>query len=126
MQCVLCWPARAVCNMFATRYGESRVKFLRSKCRSQCLWNLTLAGDFHPAYEDGSTPGAGIRKHHMRVMLTANLAVDSISGVRDSAVRSPRERGRSACRGRRPEKKVDMKFANGSQDDASFKLGKLA
>ena len=28
----------------ANWYGESRVKFLRQRCRTQSLWNLTLAG----------------------------------------------------------------------------------
>jgi hypothetical protein len=30
----------------ANWYGESRVAFLRKCCRSQMLWNLTLAGKF--------------------------------------------------------------------------------
>ena len=46
---------------------------LRKKCRTQSLWNLHLAGDWHYASE---TMPLGNRPHMMRVMLISNLAVD--------------------------------------------------
>ena len=55
-------------------YSEQKVQCLRKKCRAQNLWNLHLAGDWHPSMED-SLPRSS-RQHLMRVMLTSNLAVD--------------------------------------------------
>jgi len=55
-------------------YGEKRVQFLRAKCRTQMLWLLTLAGDWHDAFE--TEPRVHATPHMMRVMLSANLAVD--------------------------------------------------
>ena len=54
-------------------YGDKRVSFIRSKVRTQSAWLLHLAGDFHGAFE---TKEILHRPHHMRVMLTSNLAVD--------------------------------------------------
>ena len=54
-------------------YGEKRTSFIRSKVRTQNAWLLHLAGDFHGAFE---TKQVLHRPHHMRVMLTSNLAVD--------------------------------------------------
>ena len=46
---------------------------LRKKCRTQSLWNLHLAGDWHVASE---TMPPRARPHMMRCMLISNLAVD--------------------------------------------------
>ena len=54
-------------------YNESRVQMLRRKCRTQSLFNLHLAGDWHHSAE---TMPPGSRPHMMRVMLISNLAVD--------------------------------------------------
>ena len=54
-------------------YNESRVQMLRRKCRTQSLFNLHLAGDWHHSAE---TMPTGSRPHMMRVMLISNLAVD--------------------------------------------------
>ena len=53
--------------------GKKRVSFIRSKVRTQHAWLLHLDGDFHGAFE---TKQVLHRPHHMRVMLTSNLAVD--------------------------------------------------
>ena len=47
-------------------YPESRVQILRKKTRTQSLWNLHLAGDWHYAAE---TMPLGPKPHMMRVML---------------------------------------------------------
>ena len=54
-------------------YNEDRVQFVRKKARTQSLWNLHLAGDWHYSVEAMPT---GPRPHLMRTMLIANLAVD--------------------------------------------------
>ena len=54
-------------------YSEARVQMLRRKCRTQSLFNLHLAGDWHHSAE---TMPTGSRPHMMRVMLISNLAVD--------------------------------------------------
>jgi hypothetical protein len=54
-------------------YSESRASFLQRKVRTQALWNLHLAGDWHKSSETKTSP---LRPHLMRVMLVANLAVD--------------------------------------------------
>ena len=54
-------------------YAESRVQMLRKRCRTQSLWNLHLAGDWHHASE---TMPLGAKPHMMRCMLNSNLAVD--------------------------------------------------
>ena len=54
-------------------YNEDRVQFVRKKARTQSLWNLHLAGDWHYSVETAPT---GPRPHLMRTMLIANLAVD--------------------------------------------------
>ena len=48
-------------------YAESRVQMLRKKCRTQSLWNLHLAGDWHYAAE---TEPQGSRPHMMRLAIT--------------------------------------------------------
>ena len=57
-------------------YPESRVQILRKKCRTQSLWNLQLAGDWHHSTE---TIPLGPKPHMMRCMLISNLAVDQVS-----------------------------------------------
>ena len=47
-------------------YPESRVQILRKKCRTQSLWNLLLAGDWH---FNSETMPLGAKPHMMRVML---------------------------------------------------------
>ena len=47
-------------------YPEPRVQILRKKCRTQSLWNLHLAGDWH--YNSETAP-LGAKPHMMRVML---------------------------------------------------------
>ena len=54
-------------------YSDSKVQFLRRRARTQALFNLLLAGDFHSASETKDLP---MRPHMMRVMLVSNLAVD--------------------------------------------------
>ena len=47
--------------------------FIRRKARTQSLWNLTIAGDWHPDYE---TRVLDASAHEMRIMLLANLDID--------------------------------------------------
>ena len=54
-------------------YHANRVRVIRRTVRTQSLWNLQLAGDWHAASEIVPT---GSQPHLMRVMLVANLAVD--------------------------------------------------
>ncbi len=54
-------------------YPEARVQILRKKARTQSLFNLHLAGDWHHSLEDKAL---GAHPHLMRSMLTANLAVN--------------------------------------------------
>ena len=54
-------------------YHDHRVQFIRRRVRTQALWNLHLAGDWHAASE---TAPAATHPHLMRVMLVSNLAVD--------------------------------------------------
>ena len=56
-------------------YPESRVQILRKKCRTQSLFNLHLAGDWH--YNSETMP-LGAKPHMMRCMLISNLAVDLV------------------------------------------------
>ena len=53
-------------------FNERRTELCRAKARTQQVWSLQLAGDWFPAYE---TKVPALRPHYMRVMLTANLAV---------------------------------------------------
>ena len=55
-------------------YSEQKVQYLRKKCRAQNLWNLHLAGDWHPSMEEALPRSS--RQHMMRVMLISNIAVD--------------------------------------------------
>ena len=52
-------------------YGDRRTKWTRSRVRSQNLWRLHLAGDFHESFETVATRA---RPHMMRCMLISNLA----------------------------------------------------
>ena len=54
-------------------YGDRRTKWIRSRVRSQNLWSLHLAGDFHESFETVATRA---RPHMMRCMLISNMAVD--------------------------------------------------
>ena len=53
--------------------SEARTEQLRRQARTQALWNLTLAGDFHEALE---VKPLSPKPHLMRVMLISNVAVD--------------------------------------------------
>lgn len=56
-------------------FSESKASYCRKKSRTQALWALHLAGDWHPAYETCSASRA--KPHLMRCMLVSNLAVDN-------------------------------------------------
>ncbi len=53
-------------------FNERRTQLARKRSRIQALWNLHLAGDWHPDSETG-VPHA--KPHMMRVMLVSNLAI---------------------------------------------------
>ena len=69
-------PVRARGSRSQQWYAENRVQMLRKKCRTQSLWNLHLAGDWHVGSE---TMPLGARPHLMRCMLISNLAVDQVT-----------------------------------------------
>ena len=48
----------------ANWYSESRSKSIKKKARTQSLWNLTPAADFHEALE---TERPNVKPHLMRV-----------------------------------------------------------
>ena len=54
----------------ANWYSESRSESIKKKARTQSLWNLTLAGDFHETLE---TERPNAKTILMRVMLVSNL-----------------------------------------------------
>ena len=54
-------------------YSDSKLQYIRRRVRTQALWNLHLAGDWHAA---SGTVAAPRQPHLMRVMLVSNLAVD--------------------------------------------------
>ena len=54
-------------------FSDRRTQMARRSSRTQALWNLHLAGDWHPASEKGR-PAA--RPHMMRAMLVSNLSVE--------------------------------------------------
>ena len=56
-------------------FSESKASYCKKKSRTQALWSLHLAGDWHPAYETCSASHAKPRL--MRCMLVSNLAVDN-------------------------------------------------
>jgi hypothetical protein len=60
-------------------YGERRADCIRRKVRTQALWNLLLAGDWHASAETKPHPP---NSHLMRVMLVANLAIDQRTSMR--------------------------------------------
>ena len=72
-------------------YSDQRVAYLRKKCRTQNLWNLHLAGDWHQSIE--TVQQRNPKPHLMRVMMVANIAgffccsnhemFDAIRGVRN-------------------------------------------
>ena len=66
---------------------------LRKKCRTQSLWNLHLAGDWHVGSE---TMPLGASSHMMRVMLISNLAVDQVSFLVLRSI-SVSQKGRATC-----------------------------
>ena len=53
-------------------YNEARTEFVRKKARTQSLFNLHLAGDFH---ENLETEKPNAKPHLMRVMLVSNVDV---------------------------------------------------
>ena len=53
-------------------YSDRRSEFIRKKARTQSLWVLHLAGDFHESLE---TENTSPKPHLMRVMLVSNLDV---------------------------------------------------
>ena len=55
-------------------YSEKRVAYIRSKTRTQNLWQLHLAGDWHENFE---TEAPKTNPHMARAMMTANLATSS-------------------------------------------------
>ena len=67
---------------------------LRKKCRTQSLWNLHLAGDWHVGCE---TMPLGASSHMMRVMLISNLAVDQVSYLVLRPPISVSHKGRATC-----------------------------
>ena len=54
-------------------WTEHRTLHARRNSRTQCLWTLHIAGDFHPDFE---TARHVPRPHMMRAMLVSNLAVE--------------------------------------------------
>ena len=54
-------------------FSTTRTDMVRRTSRTQALWNLHLAGDWHPQFE---TMGPVPRPHMMRAMLVANLDVE--------------------------------------------------
>ena len=55
------------------RFKESTKKCIRQHAKTQSLWNLKLAGNWHPSYDEHLQPQ---RPYMMRVMLLANIDVD--------------------------------------------------
>jgi len=54
-------------------FNERRTQLARRHARTQSLWNLHLAGDWHPAHETATHVP---RPHMMRVMLVSNLSIE--------------------------------------------------
>ena len=77
-------------------YSESKAQHLRRRARTQALFNLLLAGDFHAASETKDLP---MRPHTMRVMLVSNLAVDQrfANGTQDRGSNSLHHHGHRRC-----------------------------
>ena len=50
------------------------MSYCKRKSRTQALWLLHFAGDWHSAYE--TAPLSHVKPHLMRCMLVSNLAVD--------------------------------------------------
>ena len=86
-------PVRARGSRSQQWYAESRAQMLRKKCRTQSLWNLHLAGDWHVGSE---TMPLGASSHMMRVMLISNLAVDQVSFLALRPI-SVSHKGRATC-----------------------------
>ena len=53
-------------------FNDRRTELCRARARTQMIWSLLFAGDWHPSFE---TKVPALQPHYMRVMLTANLAV---------------------------------------------------
>ena len=66
-------------------FSEKRTELCKAKARTQQVWSLLLAGDWHPNYE---TKVPAPQPHFMRCMLTANLSVQDrmANGTVDSKV----------------------------------------
>ena len=75
-------------------FNERRTELCRAKARTQQIWSLQLAGDWFPAYE---TKVPALRPHYMRVMLTANLAVQDRMANGTVLVNENAEYGPSTC-----------------------------
>ena len=54
-------------------FSEGRTQQARRRSRTQALWNLHIAGDWHPQFE---TAGPAAHPHMMRAMLVSNLDVE--------------------------------------------------
>ena len=55
-------------------YSENRMLWVRKKARTSLLFNLHLAGDFHPSVEAARHSS---RAHMMRVMCVQNIAPEN-------------------------------------------------
>ena len=56
-------------------FNDHRASIIRRKVRTQALWSLLLAGDWHPDSETKPPPSR--KPHMMRCMLVSNMAVDN-------------------------------------------------
>ena len=54
-------------------FSDGRTQMARRRSRTQALWNLHIAGDWHPHFENMS---AVAKPHMMRAMLVSNLDVE--------------------------------------------------
>ena len=84
-------------------YSEAKTSWIRKRARTQNLWLLQLAGDWHPCHEV-KTPHT--RPHLMRCMLVSNLAVDQvlltyrcseIFGWTEGGISCPNDINKSIC-----------------------------
>ena len=55
-------------------YSEQKASLCKKRSRTQALWGLHLAGDWHASYE---TAAPNARPHMLRMMLVNNLAVEN-------------------------------------------------
>ena len=54
-------------------FSDGRTQMARRRSRTQALWNLHIAGDWHSGFENMN---AAVRPHMMRAMLVSNIDVD--------------------------------------------------